>query len=55
MLQIGEKFYEDLTLEKVDQIIEDLQDAYRWVRSEGPKLFRVDPNRIALVGHSAGG
>jgi acetyl esterase/lipase len=40
---------------KLDQIIEDLQDAYRWVRNEGPKLFRVDPNRIAVVGHSAGG
>jgi acetyl esterase/lipase len=40
---------------KLDQIIEDLQDAYRWLRNEGPKLFRVDPNRVALVGHSAGG
>jgi acetyl esterase/lipase len=40
---------------KLDQIIEDLQDAYRWVRNQGPKLFRVDPNRIAVVGHSAGG
>lgn len=40
---------------KLDQIIEDVQDAYRWVRHEGPKLFRADPNRIAVVGHSAGG
>ena len=30
---------------KVDQIIEDLHDAYVWVRTEGPKLFRADPDR----------
>jgi acetyl esterase/lipase len=41
-------------------IIEDLQDAFRWVREEGPALFgvdavRVDAQRIAVVGHSAGG
>jgi acetyl esterase/lipase len=40
---------------KLQQIIEDLVDAYRWIRVEGPKLFRIDPNRIAVVGHSAGG
>ena len=40
---------------KLNQIIEDLVDAYRWVRIDGPKLFRIDPNRIAVVGHSAGG
>jgi len=36
-------------------IIEDLQDAFRWVRAEGPVLFDIDPQRIAVVGHSAGG
>jgi acetyl esterase/lipase len=40
---------------KLSQILEDLADAHQWVRSEGPKLFRIDPNRIAVVGHSAGG
>lgn len=40
---------------KVDQIVADLQDAYSWIRKEGPKLFRADPDRIAVVGHSAGG
>ena len=40
---------------KLQQIIEDLKDAYQWVRGEGPKLFRVDPDRIAVIGHSAGG
>jgi len=36
-------------------IVEDLEDAYAWVRSEGPELLRIDPHRIAVVGHSAGG
>jgi acetyl esterase/lipase len=40
---------------KLRQIIEDLEDAYRWIRADGPKLFQIDPNRIAVVGHSAGG
>jgi acetyl esterase/lipase len=40
---------------KLSQILDDLDDAYRWVRDEGPKLFRIDPNRIAVIGHSAGG
>ena len=40
---------------KLNQILEDLDEAYRWVRVDGPKLFRIDPNRIAVVGHSAGG
>jgi acetyl esterase/lipase len=40
---------------KLGEILEDLDAAYRWVRVDGPKLFRIDPNRIAVVGHSAGG
>ncbi len=40
---------------KLKAIIEDLQDAYRWVREKGPKLFAIDPNRIGVIGHSAGG
>ena len=40
---------------KLPDILEDLVDAYRWVRDDGPKLFGIDPNRIAVVGHSAGG
>ena len=40
---------------KLNQILEDIDDAYRWVRTEGPRLFRIDPNRIAVVGHSGGG
>jgi acetyl esterase/lipase len=40
---------------KLKGIIEDLEDAYKWVRVEGPDLLRIDPNRIAVIGHSAGG
>lgn len=36
-------------------IIEDVEDAFRWVRKKGPELFQGDPNRIGVVGGSAGG
>lgn len=40
---------------KLDGIIEDIQDAYAWVWAKGPGLFQIDPNRIGVVGGSAGG
>lgn len=40
---------------KLPAIIEDLQDALHWVREQGPILFGIDPARLAIVGHSAGG
>lgn len=40
---------------KLPQIIEDLEDAFRWLRREGPKRFHIDPDRIAVAGGSAGG
>jgi len=40
---------------KLPAIIEDLVDAFAWVRKEGPGLVRADPRRIGVVGHSAGG
>lgn len=40
---------------KLPLIIEDLQDAYRWVREHGPELLNVDPQRVAVAGESAGG
>lgn len=40
---------------KLPAIIDDLQDAFQWVREQGPALFGADRNRIAAVGHSAGG
>jgi acetyl esterase/lipase len=39
----------------IDLIIEDLQDLYAWVLKEGPSLFALDGERVAVVGHSAGG
>ena len=36
-------------------IIEDVEDAFKWLRREGPELFRVDTSRIAVLGGSAGG
>ena len=40
---------------KLPGIIEDVRDAYRWVRETGPALFNIDPERVAVIGHSAGG
>ena len=40
---------------KLPEILEDVRDAYQWVREKGPELFWIDPDRIALVGNSAGG
>jgi acetyl esterase/lipase len=40
---------------KLKAIIEDIQDAYEWVREESSHLFNFDPDRIAIIGHSAGG
>jgi acetyl esterase/lipase len=40
---------------KLKGIIEDVQDAFTWVRSKGPELFKIDPTRVAVIGHSAGG
>jgi len=38
---------------KLKYIIEDIRDAYTWVRQSD--FLRIDPNRIAVIGHSAGG
>ena len=40
---------------KLPGIIEDIEDAFRWIRHQGPRLFRADASRIAVVGGSAGG
>jgi acetyl esterase/lipase len=40
---------------KLPDILEDLRDAYSWVREKGPELFSINSDRIALVGNSAGG
>lgn len=36
-------------------IIEDLEDACRWIRANGKQLFHAETNRIAVSGGSAGG
>ncbi len=40
---------------RLPSIIEDLEDAFKWIRARGPELFQADPNRIAVWGGSAGG
>ncbi len=40
---------------KLPGIIEDVEDAFKWLRREGPVRFHLDPNRIAVTGGSAGG
>ena len=37
------------------RIIEDIEDAFKWLRREGPDLFHVDTAKIAVMGGSAGG
>jgi len=40
---------------KLPAIVEDVVDAFTWIRTDGQKLFAADPARIAVVGGSAGG
>jgi acetyl esterase/lipase len=40
---------------KIDGILADVQDAYAWIVREGPQLFALDGERIAVAGQSAGG
>src|SRR5262249_16868049 len=40
---------------KVPEIIADLEDAFRWLREQGPKSLHIDPDRLAVTGGSAGG
>lgn len=39
---------------KLPEIVRDVEDALRWTRAQGATLFRGDPNRVAVVGASAG-
>ena len=39
---------------KLPEILRDVEDAYRWIREKGPRLFSADPQRVAIVGQSAG-
>jgi acetyl esterase/lipase len=40
---------------KLPAIIEDVEDAFRWLHRQGPKLLHVDTSRLVVAGGSAGG
>jgi acetyl esterase/lipase len=40
---------------KVPDIISDVEDAFRWIREEGPKQAQLDPDKLVVTGGSAGG
>jgi acetyl esterase/lipase len=40
---------------KVPAIIADLDDAFKWIHEQGPKLAHLDPKRLVVTGGSAGG
>lgn len=40
---------------KLPEIVDDVEDAIRWIRHEGPELFGSDPDKLVVAGASAGG
>ena len=40
---------------KLEDLLEDVKDAHRWIREKGPQLFHIDPDRVVVAGGSAGG
>lgn len=40
---------------KLAAIVEDLEDAFKWLREDGGDAIGIDPDRLGVVGHSAGG
>jgi acetyl esterase/lipase len=40
---------------KVPAIIEDVKDAFRWIRGKGAETARLDPAKLVVAGGSAGG
>jgi acetyl esterase/lipase len=40
---------------KLPGIIEDIEDAFRWIRKEGQTMFAADTRRVVVLGGSAGG
>jgi acetyl esterase/lipase len=40
---------------KLPELVTDVEDAFRWIRQDGPELFGADPDRIGVLGTSAGG
>ena len=39
---------------KLEKIVKDVTDACIWIRKQGPSLFNADPNRLGVIGGSAG-
>src|SRR5262249_29200995 len=35
---------------KLPAILEDIRDAFAWVRQRGPELFHIDPNDLSVMG-----
>ena len=40
---------------RLPAIVEDVADAWRWLLEKGTAYYGIDPTRVAVVGHSAGG
>jgi acetyl esterase/lipase len=40
---------------KLPAIVEDIEDAFRWLRDQGPGLLHIDAGRMVVAGGSAGG
>src|SRR3954451_3773794 len=40
---------------QLEEIVHDVEDAFKWIRRHGPRLFNIDPTLIAVAGGSAGG
>src|SRR5262249_2204093 len=40
---------------KLPAIVEDVEDAFRWLRTQAPKLFHADPEGVGVAGGSGGG
>jgi acetyl esterase/lipase len=40
---------------KLPEILSDVRDAFAWLRDEGPRRWPIVPDRIGVMGHSAGG
>lgn len=40
---------------KLPAIIEDVQDAFRWIHKQGPRLLNIDVEKLVVAGGSAGG
>lgn len=40
---------------KLRSIVEDVQEAFRWVHQQGPRLLNIDAEKLVVAGGSAGG